>query len=350
MKRRILTSIECCLQKLFAVGHPEKLMAVAFLYGYEAPPEMVDAHHLILTAAEAAANVSYTRGLFLGVNNAARAFPYPKLSDSETETLQMLVEPVTKFFSSVDSRAIDETKEIPQQVLDDMKALGLFGLQIPEELEGLGLSNTGYARVCEEITDGSLAVTVMAHQSIGLKGILLNGNDAQKAKYLPKLATGEHIAAFALTEPSSGSDAGSIKTRSTLSEDGKHFVLNGGKIWISNGGWADVMTVFAQTEVEGKDMVTAFIVERAFGGVTSGPPEDKLGIRGSNTCQVFFDNCKVPVENVLGGGADMKTGGMAGVGQGFKVAMNILNNGRFGLGACAGASLRRVLGVAAEHA
>ncbi|KAG3116617.1 Acyl-CoA dehydrogenase family member 9 [Phytophthora idaei] len=302
------------------------------------------------TAAEAATNVSYTRGLFLGVNNAARAFPYPKLSDSETETLQMLVDPVNKFFGTVDSRAIDETKEIPQQVLNDIKELGLFGLQIPEELEGLGLSNTGYARVCEEITDGSLAVTVMAHQSIGLKGILLNGNEAQKAKYLPKLATGEHIAAFALTEPSSGSDAGSIKTRAALSEDGEHFILNGGKIWISNGGWADVMTVFAQTEVDGKDKVTAFIVERAFGGVTSGPPEDKLGIRGSNTCQVFFDNCKVPIENVLGGGPDMKTGGAAGVGQGFKVAMNILNNGRFGLGACAGASLRRVLGAAAEHA
>ncbi|CAH0485682.1 unnamed protein product [Peronospora farinosa] len=302
------------------------------------------------TASEAAANVSYTRGLFLGVNNVARAFPYPKLSDSESETLQMLVEPVSKFFGSVDSRTIDETKEIPKQVLNDIKELGLFGLQIPEELEGLGLSNTGYARVIEEITDGSVAVTVVAHQSIGLKGILLNGNEAQKAKYLPKLATGEHIAAFALTEPSSGSDAASIKTRATLSEDGKHFILNGDKIWISNGGWAEIMTVFAQTEVNGKDKVTAFIVERAFGGVTSGPPEDKLGIRGSNTCQVFFDNCKVPIENVLGGGPDMKTGGEAGVGQGFKVAMNILNNGRFGLGACAGSSLRRVLGTAAEHA
>ena len=302
------------------------------------------------TAAEAAADVSYTRGLFLGVNNAARAFPYPELSPNEAETLQMLVDPVAKFFRSVDSRAIDETKTIPPEVLHGMKELGLFGLQIPEDLHGLGLSNTGYARVCEEITDGSLAVTVMAHQSIGLKGILLNGNDAQKAKYLPKLATGEHIAAFALTEPSSGSDAGSIKTRATLSEDGRHFVLNGSKIWISNGGWADVLTVFAQTDVHGTDKVTAFIVERAFGGVTSGPPEDKLGIRGSNTCQVFFDNCKVPIENVLGGGPEMNTGGAAGVGQGFKVAMNILNNGRFGLGACAGASLRRVLGVAAEHA
>ncbi|KAJ0394489.1 hypothetical protein P43SY_009534 [Pythium insidiosum] len=302
------------------------------------------------TAAEAAENVSYTRGLFLGVNNAKRAFPYPKLSENEKETLQMLVDPVSKFFGGVDSKKIDETKEIPEQVLNDLRELGLFGLQIPEELEGLGLSNTGYARVCEEITDASVAVTVMAHQSIGLKGILLNGNAEQQAKYLPKLATGEHMAAFALTEPSSGSDAASIKTRATLSEDGKHFILNGSKIWISNGGWAEVMTVFAQTEVDGKDKVTAFIVERGFGGVTSGPPEDKLGIRGSNTCEVYFENVKVPIENVLGGGPDGKTGGAAGVGQGFKVAMNILNNGRFGLGACAGASLRRVLGMAAQHA
>ena len=110
------------------------------------------------------------------------------------------------------------------------------------------------------------------------------------------------------------------------------------------------MTVFAQTEVDGKDKVTAFIVERSFGGLTSGPPEDKLGIRGSNTCQVFFDNCKVPIENVLGGGEDGKTGGAAGVGQGFKVAMNILNNGRFGLGAGAGSQLKRVIAATAEHA
>lgn len=190
----------------------------------------------------------------------------------------------------------------------------------------------------------------MAHQSIGLKGILLNGNEAQKKKYLPKLATGEHIASFALTEPSSGSDAGSIKTRATLSEDGQHYVLNGGKIWISNGGWAEIMTVFAQVEVNGQDKVTAFIVERSFGGLTNGPPEDKLGIRGSNTVQVFFDNCHVPVANVLGGGPEGNTGGEAGVGQGFKVAMNILNNGRFGLGAGAGSQVKRVLAIAAEHA
>ncbi|KAF0698713.1 Aste57867_10667 [Aphanomyces stellatus] len=303
------------------------------------------------SAETAAAEVSYTRGLFLGVNNAKLAFPFPKPSADEIETLQMLVSPVIKYFQeSVDAKKIDDTKIIPEETLAGLKEMGLFGLQIPEELNGLGLTNTGYARVCEELADASIAVTIMAHQSIGLKGILLNGNDAQKAKYLPKLATGEHMAAFALTEPSSGSDAQSIKTRAVLSEDKSHFVLNGGKIWISNGGWAEVMTVFAQTEVDGKDKVTAFIVERSFGGLTSGPPEDKLGIRGSNTCQVFFDNVKIPVENVLGGGPDGKTGGLAGVGQGFKVAMNILNNGRFGIGAASGGQLRRVIAMTAEHA
>ncbi|RHY36992.1 hypothetical protein DYB38_005258 [Aphanomyces astaci] len=305
----------------------------------------------VQSAKDASEGVSYTRGLFLGVNNAKLAFPFPKLSTDESETLQSLVNPVVKFFEEgMDAKLIDDTKVIPEETLASLKEMGLFGLQIPEELNGLGLSNTGYARVCEELSDASIAVTIMAHQSIGLKGILLNGNAAQQAKYLPKLATGENLAAFALTEPSSGSDAQSIKTRAVLSEDKSHFILNGGKIWISNGGWAEVMTVFAQTEVDGKDKVTAFIVERAFGGLTSGPPEDKLGIRGSNTCQVFFDNVKVPVENVLGGGEDGKAGGLAGVGHGFKVAMNILNNGRFGIGAASGGQLRRVIAKAAEHA
>ncbi|CAK4714565.1 hypothetical protein LEN26_006799 [Aphanomyces euteiches] len=302
------------------------------------------------SAEEVAASVSYTRGLFLGVNNAKLAFPFPKLPQEEIETLQMLVNPVIKYFEGIDAKKIDDTKIIPEETLAGLKELGLFGLQIPEDLNGLGLSNTGYARVCEELSDASIAVTIMAHQSIGLKGILLNGNEQQMAKYLPKLATGEHLAAFALTEPSSGSDAQSIQTRAVLSEDKTHFILNGGKIWISNGGWAEVMTVFAQTEVDGKDKITAFIVERSFGGLTNGPPEDKLGIRGSNTCQVFFDNVKVPVENVLGGGPDGKTGGLAGVGHGFKVAMNILNNGRFGIGAASGGTLRRVISLAAEHA
>ncbi|XP_050930763.1 complex I assembly factor ACAD9, mitochondrial isoform X2 [Lates calcarifer] len=215
---------------------------------------------------------------------------------------------------------------------------------IPEEYGGLGLSNTMYARLAEIISlDGSIAVTLAAHQAIGLKGILIAGNEAQKQKYLPKLASGEHIAAFCLTEPGSGSDAASIQTRATLSEDGKHYLINGSKIWISNGGMADIMTVFARTEVivDGvkKDKISAFIVERAFGGITSGKPEDKLGIRGSNTCEVSFDNVPVPLENVIGE-----------IGGGFKIAMNILNSGRFSMGSSSAGMIKKLIEMTSEYA
>ncbi|XP_029098453.1 acyl-CoA dehydrogenase family member 9, mitochondrial isoform X3 [Monodon monoceros] len=210
---------------------------------------------------------------------------------------------------------------------------------------GLGLSNTMYARLGEIISlDCSIAVTLAAHQAIGLKGIILAGSEEQKARYLPKLASGEHVAAFCLTEPASGSDAASIRTRATLSEDKKHYVLNGSKVWITNGGLASVFTVFAKTEVVDsngsvKDKVTAFIVERDFGGITSGKPEDKLGIRGSNTCEVHFENTRVPVENVLGE-----------VGGGFKVAMNILNSGRFSMGSAVAGMLKKLIEMTAEYA
>ncbi|XP_063518684.1 complex I assembly factor ACAD9, mitochondrial isoform X4 [Pongo pygmaeus] len=202
-----------------------------------------------------------------------------------------------------------------------------------------------YSRLGEIISmDGSITVTLAAHQAIGLKGIILAGTEEQKAKYLPKLASGEHIAAFCLTEPASGSDAASIRSRATLSEDKKHYILNGSKVWITNGGLASIFTVFAKTEVvdsDGsmKDKITAFIVERDFGGVTNGKPEDKLGIRGSNTCEVHFENTKVPVENILGE-----------VGDGFKVAMNILNSGRFSMGSVVAGLLKRLIEMTAEYA
>uniref|UniRef100_A0A3B5Q2V7 Complex I assembly factor ACAD9, mitochondrial n=1 Tax=Xiphophorus maculatus TaxID=8083 RepID=A0A3B5Q2V7_XIPMA len=277
-------------------------------------------------------SLAYAKDLFLGQINKAEVFPYPEIGNDELEEVKQFVAPVEKFFNEeVDSAKIDREAKIPAETLNGLKELGLFGIMIPEEYGGLGLSNTMYARLNEIIAlDGSIAVTLAAHQAIGLKGILIAGNEAQKKKYLPKLASGEHIAAFCLTEPGSGSDAASIQTRATLSEDGKHYLINGSKFWISNGGFADVMTVFARTEVEvdgaKKDKITAFIVEKAFGGISSGKPEDKLGIRGSYTCEVSFDNVPVPVENVIGE-----------VGGGFKVAMNILNSGRFSMGSsCAG--------------
>ncbi|KAG8128207.1 putative Acyl-CoA dehydrogenase family member 9 mitochondrial-like protein [Naja naja] len=285
-------------------------------------------------------------------------FPYPEISNEELQEINDFVAPVEKFFQEeVDSKKIDQDAKIPQETLNGLKSLGLFGMQIPEEYGGLGLSNTMYARLGEITSqDGAIAVTLAAHQAIGLKGLLIAGTEEQKKKYLPKLASGEHIAAFCLTEPGSGSDAASIQTRGTLSEDGKHYLLNGSKIWISNGGIADIFTVFARTEVvdeDGifKDKITAFIVERAFGGITNGKAEDKLGIRGSNTCEVHFENTKIPIENVIGE-----------VGGGFKlcmhfpylsvfqVAMNILNSGRFSMGSASAGMLKKLIEMTAEYA
>ncbi|KAK5934648.1 hypothetical protein CgunFtcFv8_015025 [Champsocephalus gunnari] len=290
-------------------------------------------------------NLAYAKDLFLGQVNKDEVFPYPEVSLEEVEEINQLVAPVERFFSEeVDSAKIDRDAKIPAETLNGLKELGLFGVMVPEEYGGLGLTNTVYARLAEITSlDGSIAVTLAAHQAIGLKGILIAGTEAQKQQYLPRLASGEQIAAFCLTEPGSGSDAASIQTRAVLSEDGTHYLISGSKIWISNGDMADVMTVFARTEVEvdgvKKDKITAFIMERAFGGVTSGKPEDKLGIRGSNTCEVSYDSVPVPVENVIGE-----------VGGGFKVAMNILNSGRFSMGSSSAGMIKKLIELTSEYA
>merc|ERR1712142_1091508 len=192
--------------------------------------------------------------------------------------------------------------------------------------------------------DLGIGIVVGAHQSIGYKAILICGNDAQKEKYLPDLATGRKMAAFALTEPGSGSDAASIKTQAVLSEDGKTFHLSGGEVWISNGGFADVYTVFCKvpvTQEDGttKDKMAAFIVERAFGGVTNGPPEKKMGIKCSNTAEVYFDNTPIPAENMI-----------CDIGDGFKVAMEVLNNGRFGMAAALSGTQKQLIHRACDFA
>ena len=291
--------------------------------------------------------LSFARQLFFGSVEDEEVFPYPdELNEEERETLAALLEPLDRFLRErIDSGQIDHDKIIGGELLEELKEMGLFGLIIPTEYDGLGLSNTGYARLFERIaaTSASIAVTLGAHQSIGLKGILLFGTEEQKQKYLPELALGEKVAAFCLTEPSSGSDAASIRCRAELSEDGEHWVLNGSKMWITNGGFADVFTVFAKTpvEIEGKieDRITAFIVEREFGGVESGAEEHKLGIKGSSTTMINFDDCKIPKDNLLGE-----------VGGGFKIAMTILNNGRFGLAAGCVGGAKRLIKDAAEYA
>jgi acyl-CoA dehydrogenase family member 9 len=287
---------------------------------------------------------SFMKSIFHGVIEESLIFPYPEMGEEERETVSMILDNVRRFGETeVDAVKIDAEHAIPPALLDKMKEMGLFGLSIPEEHGGLGLSATAYARVIQEVAaiDSSLAVTIGAHQSIGLKALLLHGTDAQKAKFLPKLATGERVAAFALTEPGAGSDAASITTRAELSEDGESYLLNGSKIWITNGGFADVFTVFARTSApdEGvKPRITALLVERGE-GLTNGPNEEKMGIRGSSTTEIFFDDVRVPAENVLGE-----------PGRGFKVAMSVLNSGRLGLASGCLGSIKRLIQMSADRA
>jgi len=285
--------------------------------------------------------------LFSGQIRTDLVFPYPEvLNDEQYEILEMVQGPTSKLYDNFDPLEAESKEAYEEPHLEQIRAMGGYGMMVPPEYGGAGLNNTQYARLAEVMGSRDLAIGIVlgAHQSIGYKGILLFGNEQQKNKYLPDLATGKRIAAFALTEPSSGSDASSIQSRAVLSPDGKHYILNGSKVWISNGGTAEVFTVFAKTPVtndkgDTKDKVTAFIVERAFGGLTSGPPEKKMGIKASNTAEVFFDNVKIPVENVLGE-----------VGDGFKVAMNILNSGRFGMGAALTGTMSHAIKQAVEHA
>jgi alkylation response protein AidB-like acyl-CoA dehydrogenase len=212
---------------------------------------------------------------------------------------------------------------------------GLLAVDIPEEYGGADLGLIVSTIVASEVRDASFGVAMGAQTTIGLLPIVYYGNAEQKAKYLPRLATGELISAYCLTEPGNGSDAMGIKTRAQLSEDGKYYILNGGKQWISNGGFANVYIVFAK--VDGTKH-TAFIVERDWPGVSTGAEEHKMGINGSSTVSVYFDNVKVPVENVLGE-----------VGKGHKIAFNILNIGRLKLGAGGAASCIGALALATPY-
>jgi len=281
---------------------------------------------------------SFCRALFNGYLLEDRLLPYP---EDRPESYEDIRQAITRFGAErVNSKQIDDDARIPPELLNEIKQLGLFGMIIPEQFGGFGLNATGYAKVMETLVacDSSIAITIGAHQSIGIKGLLLFGTDAQKQHYLPKLATGEMIAAFALTEPTSGSDAQSIQTKAVLSADKQYYILNGGKLWITNGGIADFFTVFAKIDIDGKEKVTAFIVERSM-GVKSLAEEHKLGIKGSSTVQLIFEDVKVPAVNMLGE-----------PGKGFKVAMSILNSGRLGLASGCVSASRWALREAAKYA
>jgi acyl-CoA dehydrogenase family member 9 len=268
-------------------------------------------------------------------------FPYPSLREKDREVLGMMVDAIDQFLGPrhQDFKRWDREAAQPAQFIQGLRDLGLFGLIIPEEHGGLGLSNAGYARVLSQSSshDSSVSLTIGAHSSIGMKGILLFGTDEQKARYLPRLASGEMIAAFCLTESGAGSDAASIRTQAVRDADGS-WILNGEKIWITNGGIADLYTVFARTSsAAGK--ITAFVVEAAWPGVSHGQHEDKMGIRASSTTTVNFSDVRIPAGNML----DAE-------GKGFKVAMAILNNGRTGLGGGAVGGMKTLIAHAARQA
>jgi alkylation response protein AidB-like acyl-CoA dehydrogenase len=286
--------------------------------------------------------ISFMRSLCAGEIEEDVLFPYPTLSDDERETLTAVVDAVDAVLEgrAEDFRSWDVAGEMPSDFIQELREFGLFGLVIPEAHGGMNFGSMAYSRTVQQVArhDASVAVTVGAHSSIGMRGLKLYGTLEQQERYYPALASGEMIAAFCLTEAEAGSDAASIRTRADEKDD--HFLLNGSKIWVTNGGIADFFTVFAKTgDAEARSKLSALIVTRDMPGVSVGAHEDKMGIRASSTCTVYFEDVKVPKENLLGP-----------LHGGFKVAMNILNNGRSGLaGGCVG-GMKTLIALAAKHA
>ncbi len=230
---------------------------------------------------------------------------------------------------------IDEKEEIPRHIIDKVGELGILGAPFSEEYGGSGFGEVGYCLIQEEIGRACLstATFIGAHVSIGTNALYLGGSEELKQKYMPALASGEKIAAFGLTETNAGSDSFNVSVKAE--RDGDDFILNGEKLWITNGPFADVISVFART----KKGITAFVVESDMEGFSAGPAEKKMGIRGSKTSALFFDNVRVPASNMIGK-----------EGRGFLVAMNTLDAGRLGLGAACLGCMKELLEMSVDYA
>ncbi len=288
------------------------------------------------------ATTSFMRSLCMGQIEQDVLFPFPVMSPDQKEMLHEIAGALEDLLGprADDFRKWDVDGDMPAEFLEELKEFGMFGLIIPEEHGGMALGNMAYSRTLQEVGryDASVAVTIGAHSSIGMRGLLLFGTEEQKSHYMPRLASGELVAAFCLTESGAGSDAAAIKT--TAVRQGDDWVLNGNKLWITNGGFADFFTVFARTASENEHgKMTAFIVTRDMEGVSTGPHEDKMGLRTNPTTNVLFDDVHVPAGNVLGE-----------PGMGFKVAMQILNSGRTGLGGGSVGGMKRLIGLATGQA
>jgi alkylation response protein AidB-like acyl-CoA dehydrogenase len=288
---------------------------------------------------------SIIRQLFSGTIDDEMLFPYPTISAEEDRRVDEFLGRVGAYLDAhLDREWIDENERIPEEVMENLKRLGLFGVSLPTEYGGMGLSQPAYTRVFDFVTryDVGLGIVFGVHLSIGIKGVLLAGTPEQKAMYLPRAATGEWMASFALTEPFAGSDVASIRSRAEPQEDGS-YTLNGTKIWIGNGSFSEIIVAFAQVPVEKdgttRDRVTAFILRPDMEGYERGTPLRKMGVRGSNQCELYFHDVRVPAENLLGAPGD-----------GFKLAMQVLNSGRTGLAGSAAGGIRECLEMATTFA
>lgn len=298
-----------------------------------------------MTTNESGTFQSVVGSFFFGEVNENLIFPFPHFSDAQVEMAKEMTSAIDQFAKdNINGEKFDRDSHIPNEVIEGLGQLGVLGLAVPEDLGGLGLDYTLYCRVFAQVAsyDASVATMVGAHQSIGYRALINEGTVEQKKKWLPKLASGEVIAAFCLTEPGSGSDAYSIKTKAHDNKDGT-YTITGQKLWITNGGLAGFYSVYCKTdhEVDGKNVekISCFIVEKERAGVSFGEKENKMGIRGSETRAVYFDKVIVPKENILGE-----------LGKGFKIAMNVLNSGRLSLGAGCVAGMKTTLALASEHA
>jgi len=287
---------------------------------------------------------SFVRGIFAGALHDALLFPFPSPLDirdpDEAKTVRRLIDSLRQMRREglIDSAAFDEQETIPEPTIKALADHGLLGITIPKEYGGSGLSPTGYARVFGEVSrlDPSLAVLIGVHCGLGSKAIVLFGSPEQKERYLPMLARGETLAAYALTEPDIGSDAQNIKTTARLSDDGTHWILNGHKQWIGNGHRAGVIATFAQTPTErhGEHVQrpTAFLIRPDMPGFRVASTVRKLGIRGSTQAELRYEEMHVPADHVLGT-----------VGKGFAVAVHVLNGGRLTLAAGCTAGTKSLL-------
>jgi acyl-CoA dehydrogenase len=256
----------------------------------------------------------------------------------DQETLDQILGTLRKFVRErliPNEAVLAETDQVPADIIQEMKDIGLFGLAIPEAYGGLGLTMEEEVRVAMEIGQTSPAFRSIfgTNNGIGAQGILIDGTDEQKEYYVPRMATGEIISAFCLTEPESGSDAASLRT--TAVRDGDHYVLNGTKRYITNGPEADLFTVMARTDPSDKSAkgITAFVVDGNTPGLSRGPTDKKMGQKGSHTCDIIFEDCRVPAANIIG----LKEG------QGFKTAMKVLDRGRLHIAAvCVGVANRLI--------